>query len=261
MVDAASSPLQILVVDDDDVIVDLVREYFSARGHQVHAAFDAREALEVLQKEQLDVVIADLRIPQGSGIEVARAAGRVARPVAVVLMTGLPTVDSAREAMQAGASDYLTKPFRLIELFDCVTVAAAHTATMRERSLVADRCRLYELAWDLSNPDELPRLFGLLTQVARGSCGAEEVALWVRQPTGWTAVARGGVVRRLDGLDPLDEASPRRIADGTITAPVRRGDDVVAVLGVSGGRPRRPEHQVALDRHAAMLADVLDRLS
>lgn len=257
----SSKPMQILVVDDDDVIVDLVREYFSVRGHQVHAAFDAREAIDVLQKEQLDVVLTDLRIPQGSGLDVVRAAGRLARPVASVLMTGLPTVDSAREAMQSGASDYITKPFRLRELFDAAAAAAAHTAALRERSLVADRCRLYELAWDLQQPNELPRLFGLLTQVARGTCGAEEVALWVRQPTGWTAVARGGVVRRLDGLDPLDELSPRRAADGTITAPVRRGDDVVAVLGVSGGRPRAPEHQVALSRYADMLARVLERLA
>lgn len=257
----STKPMQVLVVDDDEVIVDLVREYFSARGHHVFAAFDAREAIELLQREQLDAVLSDLRIPQGSGIDVVRAAGRLARPVASVLMTGLPTVDTAREAMQAGACDYITKPFRLKELYEAVLAAAAHTATLRERSLVADRCRLYELAWDLQQPDELPRLFGLLTQVARGSCGAEEVALWVRQPSGWTAVARGGVVRRLDGFDPLDEASPRRAADGTITAPVRRGDEVVAVLGVSGGRPRQPEHQALLNRHADVLARVLERLA
>lgn len=249
------SPMRVLVADEDDVVVELVTEYLRARGQRVWAAHEGREAADLLQRERVDLLVADESLPQQSGLELCALAGRLARPVATVVLSAHPTVEACRSALLLGAADYLVKPFRLRELYAACLRAAQQREAARARKQAADRAQLMELAWGLTDEDELPHLYGLVTQVARAEADADEVALWVRSPHGWDAVARGGVVRQLEQGDPTalltEVEDPRCVAGAAHRAGALRG-----VLAVAGGEQRTAEHRARV----AQLARLIERV-
>lgn len=107
---------QILVIDDEDTIRRTVAASLKTAKHQIFEAADVKKALKILDNETIDLVLSDLRLPDGSGIDLLRAAKSKEYPCEVIIMTGYATLDTAIQAMQEGASDYVTKPFSLGEL-------------------------------------------------------------------------------------------------------------------------------------------------
>jgi len=102
----------VLVVDDDRAMRDMVVALIEDAGHRAEGALSADEAVERVREREFDAVISDIRMPGRSGVELLGAI-REARPeTPVILMTAFGSIDSAVEAMQAGAFDYVTKPFK-----------------------------------------------------------------------------------------------------------------------------------------------------
>src|SRR5580704_17951988 len=85
-------------------------------GYQTFSAPDAEKGLDLLRREQVDLVITDLKLPGSSGLEFLQAAKRINGGLPVIVMTAYGTVETAVEAMKAGASDYVLKPFALAEM-------------------------------------------------------------------------------------------------------------------------------------------------
>lgn len=253
--------LRILVVDDEEEILELIGEYLAAREHDTVTAYDGAEALQLLREERFDIVLTDLKMPQLGGLGLIEATRSLHRPVAVIVMTAFPTVDSALDAMKAGAYDYLRKPFRLRTLYGAVMAAAERLEDAREARRARSRVRLLELSWDISSPEALPRFYGLLTSVARDDCGADEVALWLREAQGWTPVARGGEVVRLAGLDPSIVTGPAVLGGSVAAVPIfdATGHQIGA-LAVSGGQDRTEAHTAVLQRLARIAGHVLPQL-
>ncbi|MFA6148525.1 MAG: sigma-54 dependent transcriptional regulator [bacterium] len=105
-------PKTILVVDDDKRMRSFLSAILREEGYAVEEAGSGKQALENLQNSEFDLVVTDLRMPDLSGVEVIRE-GRKIRPDARwIIVTAYGSIGSAVEAMQGGASDYLTKPFR-----------------------------------------------------------------------------------------------------------------------------------------------------
>jgi DNA-binding NtrC family response regulator len=100
----------ILVVDDDETIRGFLRDLLTANGHEVEAAEDARGASEKLKSREFELVLTDLMLPDGDGLEVLRMARARPYEPEVLVITAYGTIDSAVEAVRAGAFDYLTKP-------------------------------------------------------------------------------------------------------------------------------------------------------
>jgi DNA-binding NtrC family response regulator len=106
----------ILVVDDDLSALRAIERTLRREGYRVLTALEAPEALRLIATEHLDLVITDLRLPRGDGLEVLRKA-QVRNPdLPVVMITGYASVEGAVNAMRKGATDYLTKPINLAEL-------------------------------------------------------------------------------------------------------------------------------------------------
>jgi len=101
---------RILVVDDDETIRGFLRDLLTANGHDVDAAADARGAADMLKSGEYELVLTDLMLPDGDGLEILRMARARPYEPEVLVITAYGTIDSAVEAVRAGAFDYLTKP-------------------------------------------------------------------------------------------------------------------------------------------------------
>jgi DNA-binding NtrC family response regulator len=109
------SPL-VLLVDDEVPFVETMTKRLSKRQLMVLAAYSGREALEKLEKNAVDVVILDVKMPGMDGIETLREIKKAHPLVEVIMLTGHATVETAVEGMRLGAFDYLMKPCEIEEL-------------------------------------------------------------------------------------------------------------------------------------------------
>jgi DNA-binding NtrC family response regulator len=106
----------ILVVDDEKNIRSGLAKALSLDGYDVEQAEDGQEAMKAMVKNEIDLIIADLRMPKMSGDELLKKVVSAYPTVPVIILTGHGTVDNAVEAMRNGAYDFLTKPVNLERL-------------------------------------------------------------------------------------------------------------------------------------------------
>jgi DNA-binding NtrC family response regulator len=102
--------LSVMVVDDEPGIRTALRANFLRHGWRVETASCVREAIRSVEGREFDLVVTDMRMPDGSGMEVMRAARKASPETAVILLTAYGSVPDAVSAMRDGALDYLTKP-------------------------------------------------------------------------------------------------------------------------------------------------------
>jgi two-component system response regulator PrrA len=127
-----SAPPRVLVVDDDEAIVDSLRRGLELEGYAVVTAADGSQALAAVSSKQLDAVVLDVGLPDLSGRVVAARmrAGGLATPI--LILSALDQVDDRVAGLEAGADDYLVKPFAMDELVARLRAllrrAAAHHA-------------------------------------------------------------------------------------------------------------------------------------
>ncbi|MGH9870181.1 MAG: sigma-54-dependent transcriptional regulator [Candidatus Polarisedimenticolia bacterium] len=110
MPDAPRPRGKVLVVEDEAYVRNSLGELLAARGYDVRLEASVDPALKYLEKAPVDVVITDLKMPGGGGLELVRAVRQRFAPIPVIVLTGYGTVASAVECMKAGASDYILKP-------------------------------------------------------------------------------------------------------------------------------------------------------
>src|SRR4249919_1426915 len=104
---------RILVVDDERSMRELLAIVLRREGYEVLLAENGRGAIEILEREPVDILISDIKMPDLSGVEVLRAAKRIDQDILGIMITAFASTESAVEAMRLGACDYLTKPFDL----------------------------------------------------------------------------------------------------------------------------------------------------
>jgi DNA-binding NtrC family response regulator len=102
-----------LVADDDPVALDLLAEVLRAEGYAVLAAGDGAGALRLCETHPVDLAIVDLQMPDLNGLEVVKRLRAIRPETPIVIITAFASVDTAVEAIHAGAYDYLSKPFRM----------------------------------------------------------------------------------------------------------------------------------------------------
>jgi CheY-like chemotaxis protein len=101
---------EVLVVDDEAVVLTVLREALRRGGYRVTTAASAEEAIDLMRKRKFDLVLTDKNLPGASGMEVLRVARSLNPAPAIVMITGYSSLDSAVEALDIGAHDYIEKP-------------------------------------------------------------------------------------------------------------------------------------------------------
>ena len=107
---------KILIVDDERDLVDAYMRLLERAGHRCFGAFDASEAIQIIDAESLDLVITDLSLPDTSGIEVVRHIRSKSKDTPVIVMSGHNTPELNQAAHAAGASMSLLKPVSIAVL-------------------------------------------------------------------------------------------------------------------------------------------------
>jgi DNA-binding NtrC family response regulator len=105
------SRLSVLVVDDDKDVCEYLADFLSNEGYAVQTVNDSRQAIETLRSGTFHVVIIDLMMPELSGIDLLGQIRRVDDDVAVIILTGYPSLDTATQSIQHDVSAYIRKPF------------------------------------------------------------------------------------------------------------------------------------------------------
>ncbi len=100
-------------MDDESVIVDILRRRLTRDGYEVTSASSAAEAREALERQGADVLLADIQMPCETGLELLDWARRFDPDLAVIMITAVATIQTAVDALKAGAADYILKPFNL----------------------------------------------------------------------------------------------------------------------------------------------------
>jgi PAS domain S-box-containing protein len=221
---------RVLVVDDEPSIREILAEFLAGEGHAVCTAESVSEATALLEREELDVVVTDIILPQASGIELLRLLSSRAPSVKVVLITGEPNVATATEAVRLGAFDYLPKPVtqsaisRVVDSAARVKAVEDENTRYRERleQIVRERTRrIQEYTERLRQVADRTQGFAMCADVA--DLAPSVLALFAD-----AMAAQGGSFYHVagDGLDlvaSLDEGHQRRrialpLEDGTILA-------------------------------------------
>ena len=122
----------ILLVDDHDATRETLTELVRDLGHQVQAAANQAEAVKCIEERRFDLVLTDLKLPDGSGLEVMRRLKQVSPETPIIMITGHATIDNAVEATRMGAYEYLTKPVDLNRL-RIVISNALYLSTLERR--------------------------------------------------------------------------------------------------------------------------------
>jgi DNA-binding NtrC family response regulator len=157
----------ILVIDDDRIILDSLREFLSLEGFQTDGAEALKDALARLREENYSLVITDVSLPDGDGLELLDIIRKEYPQTVVIVITGYGTIESAVRAIKLGAYDYLTKPIIDDELRLVVERA------IKQQSLISEnqnlRCQLeqkYRLENIISHNYKMAKIFDLVEAVA-----------------------------------------------------------------------------------------------
>jgi len=188
---------RILVVDDDPLMLDFLKEALLRQGYKVDTAEDGEEALRKVEEEGYDLVITDVRMPGVDGMTVLESVKRDFADTEVVVITAYGTIRNAVEAMKMGAYDYLTKPFSVEEVEVVVQRA------LERKRLISENIRLKR---------ELEKVQGLRTLVGQ-SPAMRKVLEMIEMvaPTKATVLIQGesGTGKELVA-DAIHRLSPRK---------------------------------------------------
>jgi DNA-binding NtrC family response regulator len=132
---------RVLVIEDDPGLVEVVELLLSRQGYAVECAGTVKAALERVGASTVDLVVTDLKLPDGTGLNAIRAIHSVHRELPIIMMTSYSSMESAIAALRAGAVDYITKPFENDEFLHAVARALRERRMSRENAILKRNLR------------------------------------------------------------------------------------------------------------------------
>ncbi len=167
----------VLVVDDEETARMVVSEYLRSTGYEVQEAGTLAEAREIINQDGTDIIILDVRLPDGYGPHLLKETARLPRRPQVIIVTAHGEVGMAVEAMKSGAQDFMEKPLDLLELEKSVKRAAEVVAMRRELNHLRGKASL-----DKFIVGKTPRMLALVELAHRAA--EASVSSLITGPTG-----------------------------------------------------------------------------
>src|SRR5690606_8199781 len=137
----------ILVVEDDNAFRRILVNAFRERGYEAEGVPDAAAAIQAAERDSPEMAVVDLRLPDGSGLDVVQRLKAIDPSTAIVVLTGYGSIATALESVRLGAVHYLTKPTDA----DRILAAFQHGLASRPRDLATDPPSLARVEWEHLN--------------------------------------------------------------------------------------------------------------
>ncbi len=157
----------ILVVDDEPPQLELIGGFLKKQGFEVALAESGERALQRFRQESFDLVLTDQRMPNLSGLDLVKAVRAVNPETAVIIMTAYGSIETAVDAIKAGATDYLTKPLNLDELLHRIEKVREHQRLLSEnRDLREELRERHRIEGIIGESGRMLEVFSLVRRVA-----------------------------------------------------------------------------------------------
>jgi DNA-binding NtrC family response regulator len=184
----AANFLNLLIVDDERQIREACREVAQSLGFSAFVADSAEHAYRLLETQNVDVALLDLRLPGAGGLDALRRIKERRPEAIVVVVTGYGTVQSAVQAMKHGAYDYVTKPFSVDELKLLLERVATHLRLKSENRMLREKVRSKQgFGGIVGRAPEMEKLYRIIAKAANS---AHPVLILGESGTGKEMVAR-----------------------------------------------------------------------
>lgn len=199
-----SDQSNILVVDDELFFRKLYRELLIEEGYQVDVCENGEEAIALLKRKSVDLVLTDMVMPGCSGLEVLQAARSLPNAPDVILVTGHASLESAIDALKNGARDYLVKPFDSEELKHVVRGCLDQRKLLVENDHLRKQIQLFQTGQSLSSLIDLDRLLPRALEVLLRQMGFS---------VGCAFTLKGGVSPQIADFANINSGSAEALMD------------------------------------------------
>ncbi|HZH02585.1 MAG TPA: diguanylate cyclase [Myxococcaceae bacterium] len=195
---------RVLLVDDEKVARAMYGDYLVGAGHEVQAVGSIEEAKTSLSRVPYDVVVTDLLLPEGDGMEVLRHVKENYPGAEVLVITALDKVDPAVRAIKSGAAEYLVKPVAPEALQHAVSRALTTRQLLRENASLREHVTLLEAGQRIATTLDRERLVSTACSSLAQVAHADAVMIYVRQ---------GAEELRLQGWHGLEDGAELKLAE------------------------------------------------
>lgn len=185
---------KILVVDDEVELKNILVETLTAQGYQATGFSSGEQAILALRDSEYDLLLTDLMMPGMDGISLVKASLAIDPHVVAIVMTGQGTIQTAVDAMKAGAFDYVLKPFRLQHFLPVLTRAMNSRHLRLENLQLRETVAIYELAHTIAFALDPQTIINKLADAALQQTDADEVSILLPSGAGdefYVAAVRG----------------------------------------------------------------------
>ncbi len=177
---------RILIVDDNALTCEVIQRNLELAGYHIFSANSVTEAIQILSRQKIDLVITDYKMPKHTGLELIKYVRDHLQGICIIMLTGYGSINSAVLAMKEGADEYLTKPFTDHELLDAVKKMIKK---QKERKI--DSTAIYTDTWDRFNIiGKSPKMCAIYSKIEKACKNDATVLITGENGTGKELVAR-----------------------------------------------------------------------
>jgi DNA-binding NtrC family response regulator len=180
--------ISILVVDDDVNMLAMLEKFLKRAGYTVETTSDSLKAMSLIEDKNYDIVITDIQMPRATGMDLLKRVKDLQKDTMVVMITAFGSVDSAVNAMKAGAYDYVSKPFNIDEILALLERATQQRRLQREVEILRQEVeRKYSFSNIIGKSKAMQDIFTLIQRISHAR---SNVLITGRSGTGKELIAK-----------------------------------------------------------------------